>query len=390
MQTIGSVLDRYKGIGPGFDFLRVALALTIVFNHSFLIVEGSYDTVDRWHLWAVFGAGMPMFFSLSGFLITGSAGRLKLKDFLLNRSLRIVPALAVDIFVSALAIGTLVTIVPLADYFSDKKFSHYFLNIVGFIHYQLPGVFLFNPFPDQVNGSLWTVPYEIGCYIIMSALIVTGAVKSKSRMLIAVTGCIFAWFALHFYFIGRVSPFDGDGALDHYVNNFISSRGNYLYFYFSGGALLYVFRYHVPYSGKLALALAALVMAQGAGLLPLGIWKPVALALPVSYLVAYIGLLPVKKLPLYSRGDYSYGIYLYAYPLQQLLVMLFPGKFSVVTHFICSAALVTCVAMLSWHGVEKPILKIRKKFSFTARKGDEKVVLPKDTSSPSPSGRGPG
>ena len=179
MKSIGSVLDNYKGIGPGFDFLRVMLAVTIVFTHSFLLVDGSYATVDRYRLWAIFGAAMPMFFALSGFLITGSAGRLKLRDFLINRSLRIVPALAVDIFVSALVIGTLCTTQPLHDYFSDKKFAHYFLNIIGFIHYELPGVFIANPFPGQVNGSLWTVPFEIGCYAIMSCLIIFGAVKSK-------------------------------------------------------------------------------------------------------------------------------------------------------------------------------------------------------------------
>ena len=97
-----------------------------------------------------------------------------LKDFLLNRSIRIVPALAIDIFVSALLLGPLLTTKPLPEYFSGKEFSHYFLNIIGFIHYELPGVFDSNPFAHQVNGSLWTVPYEIGCYALMSGLILFG------------------------------------------------------------------------------------------------------------------------------------------------------------------------------------------------------------------------
>ena len=372
MKSIGSVLDNYKGIGPGFDFLRVMLAVTIVFNHSFLIVDGSYATVDRYRLWAVFGAAMPMFFALSGFLITGSAGRLKLKDFLINRSLRIVPALAVDIFVSALVIGTLCTSQPLHDYFSDKKFAHYFLNIIGFIHYELPGVFIANPFPGQVNGSLWTVPFEIGCYAIMSGLIILGAVKSKKRMIAAAIGFTAFYYALYFYTPAPVP----ENSLLKYMYNFVSERGNFLYFYFITGALVYVFRYQIPYSGKLAAVTSMLVLFSGLELMALGGVKPLLLALPVSYLIAYIGLQSIPKMPLYSRGDYSYGIYLYAYPLQQLLVLLFPGRFSVIPHFICSTLLVTIVAMISWHCVEKPILRIRKKFSFTARKGDANIALP--------------
>ncbi len=376
MLTIGAKLDETRGIGQGFDFLRVALAVSIVFNHSFLIVEGNYDSVDKYRLWAIFGAAMPLFFALSGFLITGSAGRLKLKDFLLNRSLRIVPALAVDIFVSALVIGTLVTTVPLGEYFSDKKFAHYFLNIVGFIHYELPGVFLSNPFANQVNGSLWTVPFEIGCYALMSCLIIFGAVKSRTRMVYAALGFTAFYYALYFYFTTHASPLSPDKPLHNYINNFVSERGNFLYFYFSAGALMYMFRYQVPYSAKLFLAALAMVLLSGLEVLPLGAAKPLVLALPIGYMIAFIGLQPIGKLPLYSRGDYSYGIYLYAYPLQQLLVMLFPGRFSVVPHFICSTILVTGVAMISWHCVEKPILRIRKKFSFTARKGDLVQSMP--------------
>jgi peptidoglycan/LPS O-acetylase OafA/YrhL len=88
-ESIGTRLQRFNGIGPGFDFLRVALAVTIIINHSFLIVEGNFDYVKAHRLWAVFGLTLPMFFSLSGFLIAASAQRLRLRDFLLNRALRI-------------------------------------------------------------------------------------------------------------------------------------------------------------------------------------------------------------------------------------------------------------------------------------------------------------
>jgi len=375
MKTIGSVLDSYKGIGPGFDFLRVALAITVILNHSFLTVEGNYDAFDRYGIWPVMGAPVPMFFVLSGFLVLGSALRLKIKDFILNRAFRIIPALSVDIFLSALVIGPLVTTVSLHDYVTGKQFLHYFLNIIGFIHYELPGVFLSNPFPGQVNGSMWTVPLEMGSYTIMSCLILTGAVKSKSRLVKAVIAFMCMVYGLHVYYSSHVSPFEADTEINHYITNFVSELGGTLYCYFLAGSLLYAFRYQVPYSGKLALLAVVLYVV---GFFVLGKDRLVVLALPVSYMVAYIGLTPIKKLPLYSKGDYSYGMYLYGYPLQQALVMLFPGRFSVITHFICSMVLITCVARVSWHCVEKPILRSRKKVSFTARKGDNTLTLPEN------------
>jgi len=75
----------------------------------------------------------------------------------------------VDIFVAALVIGSLTTTFYLQQYFTDPKFVHYFLNIVGFIHYELPGVFPSNPFPSQVNGSLWTVPLKSAAMLLCLA-----------------------------------------------------------------------------------------------------------------------------------------------------------------------------------------------------------------------------
>jgi peptidoglycan/LPS O-acetylase OafA/YrhL len=210
---------------------------------------------------------LPMFFALSGFLIAGSAQRLKLKEFLLNRSMRIVPALAVDIFIAALVIGPSLTTNTLHSYVTDKKFAHYFLNIIGFIHYQLAGVFLSNPFPEAVNGSLWTVPFEIGCYVIMAGLIISGFVKSQSRMMWAAMGFAAIYYALHFYFLSHASPFAADNAIDHYANNFVGERGTLciLIFYQARSFLSYGIKSH--YSSVLALSAATLVVLRGVDIL---------------------------------------------------------------------------------------------------------------------------
>ena len=83
-----------------------------------------------------------------------------------------------------------------------------------------------------------------------------------------------------------------------------------------------------------------------------------------------------KWVPIYHRGDYSYGVYLYGYPIQQAIVTVAPSVTSPLLHFAITLPLVTLVAVFSWHCIEKPILRLRKKFSFTARKGDDTQPLP--------------
>jgi peptidoglycan/LPS O-acetylase OafA/YrhL len=375
MRTIGEVLDRNKGIGPGFDFLRIALAMSVLFAHSFLIAEGEKFQYSTPPLALMHASIIPMFFTLSGFLITGSALRLRLKDFILNRSMRIVPALAMDIFFAAIVIGPIFTTLSLREYFSSYEFLSYFANIVGLIHYVLPGVFENNPFPNTVNGSLWTVPFEIGCYALMALIILTHLMKRPRILLCA--ALVFAalvFISLSYEWV----PFGGEGRIFTATNHFIKSDGRALYVYFLAGILLYLFRNKIPFHPAIfgaAILLFFLAAFDVFAALP---QMPVKLLLIpiVAYATVYVGLSPIPRIPIYDRGDYSYGIYLYGYPFQQALVTLFPGLVSPWLHFGISVVVVTGVAMLSWHFIEKPTLGLRKKYSFTARKGDAKEEIP--------------
>lgn len=380
MKTIGSVLDEHRGIGPGFDFLRIFLAIMVLFTHSFLIAEGEKFQFSKPGITVLQAAILPMFFALSGFLITGSAMRLRLKDFLLNRGIRIVPALSVDIVFAALILGPIFTTVSLQAYFSSYEFWSYFANIFGVIHYVLPGVFEHNPFPAIVNGSLWTVPYEIGCYVIMSALIIFGLLKRPWATLgatVAVTAIIIA------FSINRVNPatlggtFQPDSAGFKLLNHFIGSKGLMLYVNFMLGAVFFLFRHSIPKHGILALVCVAAPMTASFIFPDVeGSTLCIIFAPMLVYLMAYIGMTPIPRIPLYHRGDYSYGIYLYGYPFQQGLVTLFPKLTSPWLHFAISLPIATLIAMGSWHFIEKPILKLRKKFSFTAQKGNHAQYLP--------------
>jgi peptidoglycan/LPS O-acetylase OafA/YrhL len=165
--SIGQRLDQTKGFGPGFDFMRVFLAMGVLISHASNLL--TWRGVEP--LWFFDFSILPMFFALSGFLVTASAMRLTLPNFLVHRGARILPALITEITLSALLLGPLLTIYPLSQYFSDTRFFKYFLNIFGVIQYELPGLFIERQvarYQGIVNRSLWTIPHEIFCYFVIS------------------------------------------------------------------------------------------------------------------------------------------------------------------------------------------------------------------------------
>ncbi|QZO01502.1 acyltransferase family protein [Chenggangzhangella methanolivorans] len=197
MRSIGERLEEHGGVGPGFDAVRIGLAFLILYIHCALLDPDParealplfpYAPIARW---ALDFAVLPLFFALSGFLVAGSVERLPLNQFLTNRALRIFPALGVEIALSALILGPLLTSFALGAYFSDPAFLKYFLNILGLIHYQLPGVFLSNPQAGIVNGALWTVPHELTCYALLTALVLCGVYRRR-WLLLAATVALFA------------------------------------------------------------------------------------------------------------------------------------------------------------------------------------------------------
>jgi peptidoglycan/LPS O-acetylase OafA/YrhL len=366
-RSIGRVLDESGGIGAGFDFLRVALAVCVVTWHQFAGIGGGAAPKDGFS--GLFGASiLPMFFGLSGFLIAGSALRLRLKDFLINRGLRIFPALVVEILLSAFLLGPLVTILALDAYFSSPATYAYLTNILGLINYHLPGVFVGNP-SSVVNWSLWTIPYELICYAIMAALMLFGALKKPAFIL-----CVFAgWLVL----TGGAAVYASFSApLPGAVQFILFGRGTLLLIAFLGGIAAYLYRYRTPYSPTLALAslvglllLGVVNMSGGPLALAEGVrWGAVFLLKvpPLLYLTVFIGASRIRPLPLYRHGDYSYGIYLYGAPIQQTIKWAAPSLPAYFA-FPLGLAAITAFAMFSWHVIEKPVLRLRRRFSFVAR-----------------------
>lgn len=337
-----SLGDRFAAKATaGFDYARLFLALAVVFWHTFNVTYGIDVLRPYIHepIMVLVRVILPMFFALSGFLVSSSLERSpSLAVFLWHRVIRIFPALTVEVLMSALVLGPLVTTVTLSAYFSDSQFYAYLMNALGIVHFVLPGVFLENPVPGMVNGSLWTVPAELECYIAISILFLIGLTRRPKLLL----GCYLAVVvALTLYQI-------------HVNKQMFFMVGTYtLTTSFVAGMIVYQFKHRLP--GGLVPAVLSLALA--CVLLYFRDTQIIA-TLPAAYAIAAFGCLKPPRSKLLFGGDYSYGLYLYAYPIQQTVVYLIgPGKF--LATFVLSVLAMACFAVFSWHVIEKRVLTFK-------------------------------
>jgi peptidoglycan/LPS O-acetylase OafA/YrhL len=269
----------------------------------------------------------------------------------------------VEIFFCALVLGPLFTSLTPAQYFSSFETWRYFTNIVGAVNFHLPGVFDQHP-NDIVNESLWTVPHELGCYYIMSMLIYCGLVQ-RWRV---VVGLFAALLAAGFAFAAVVPEMPTD-MLAKVAWQILEGPPSRLYPAFVLGIAFYLLRDRLPYSHAIA-ALCVVWIAAVSSLTP-GAWLAVpavnALAVwPILYLTVYVGASQLPEMPVLKHGDYSYGIYLYGWPIQQIVFAGQQPAPTGIVHFLTSLAFIMVFAAFSWHAIEKPIMKLRKRFSFIA------------------------
>ena len=283
-----------------------------------------------------------MFFALSGYLISGSIARTKhIYEFLTLRFVRIFPALVVEVLLSAFVLGLLFTTVPVSDYFQSPLFRLYLHNLWGDVHFLLPGVFDYNP-TTWVNGSLWTIPYELQCYVAITLLWLVGAIRTRTWLLIIVIGYQVA-IPLRNLLRGNFIKWD------------VQLPGRMLVMSFLYGVLIYAYR------ERIVLRWWMCVVAFIASLaLVTSVYTSYLVALPAAYVTVYLGLTNPRKIPVLMDGDYSYGIYLYSSPIQQAVVALFPAYRVWWFNLAVSIVPFCRFAAFSWHIIEMPILQRRK------------------------------
>jgi peptidoglycan/LPS O-acetylase OafA/YrhL len=341
-----------KGRDNNFNIIRIIAALCVLVTHSFALVIGTGDAEPFiGTLGMTIGSiAVDVFFITSGFLVTASLMvRQGIIEFVLARVLRIFPALLVMVFISVFILGAFFTTLPLSSYFTDPITYSYLAKcstLVAGVKFNLPGVFYDNPYKSTVNGSLWTMPYEIFMYAILAIVWLTFSVTPKFRLKAfqiiiisyALLSCIYV-LASHFYMPS--------------VNRFFK-----LSFMFFTGSVFYILKERIRLSGLLFwLAVIALVFST--------VNKHVffmVYILSIAYILMYTIYIPSGYIRKYNLlGDYSYGIYIYAFPIQQSVAALIPGV-SVITLLCISTVATILLSIISWHYLERRFLGLKDQY----------------------------
>ena len=377
MVTIAGRIEATGGRTSGFDYMRLILACGVIAMHSVITSYGQLTEIALWTspIRPLIRLILPMFFALSGFLVAGSLERAKtIGGFLGLRIIRIMPALAVEVVLSAIVIGAVFTNISLSQYYTDPLFFKYFFNILGHIQYHLPGVFESNPLPRQVNNQLWTVPFELYCYAVLAFLGVAGIRRWRILGPFAIVGLTLLYL---FYRLYKMSHGE--------VTSVGPLAGILLVVCFLAGVLMYQYRDRLAWSSRWFWPML-IVSALLVSVVPMGDFiAPV----PVAYVTVYLGLLDPRRVRLIRGADYSYGMFLYGYVIQQSIAALGVWTHNWLFNTFSALALSAAFAAFSWHFVEKPALKLRGPLSrseawwLARRKGTKGPVAEELKPSPS-------
>ncbi|MBB3105425.1 acyltransferase family protein [Azomonas macrocytogenes] len=328
-----------------FDFLRFSAAVMVVISHSYWL-HGSHNSESL--ITGEFGIGLIavyMFFIISGFLVTSSWKNSRDNfSFVIKRLLRIIPALIVATLFTVFIIGSFVTELPLAEYYFNNRTWKYLSNLVFWIQFDLPGVFTGNPFPNIVNGSIWTLPFVL----LMDISLLCFAVSGMLQPTIIVTGLV----TLILTNIALLTFTEVDSKS---IINLIT-LGTFFYF----GVTLYLFYERVPWNKTLALVLTSVLLL---GLtLKLG---SITLVIALPYLTIYVAYLRIPRLSHFGRyGDFSYGIYLFGFPMQQLIIHWLDADSISISAFIALSLIVSfTMGVLSFYLIERPSLALKRYLS---------------------------
>ena len=329
MVHLGEAFDPRSN---GITALRLGLALTVVFSHAFKVGgfgrdPGETVTGGQTELGPV---AVTAFFVLSGFLLAASRERSTTPRFLRNRFLRIFPGYWVCLVV------TVVVIAPIGSVLGKTAFDPtdaglYLVGNAGLLELRpfIGDLYAHVPMPYIVNGSIWTLAAEFICYLGLAAI-------PRQLFRPAAIGLYVALVVLH---LGRIAGLTSDVVA---LN---------LPLAFATGTMGYLFRERIaiglPWVG-LAVGWLAVVTIGG---------QFRDLAIPaLAYLVLWLGV----RLPFRGTTDISYGVYVYAFPLAQLLAVLGAYRLGYVGFTLLSVMCALVAGWVSWHLVEQRALRWRR------------------------------
>jgi peptidoglycan/LPS O-acetylase OafA/YrhL len=330
-----------------FDALRLMAALMVIHGHGWDLAGGPGPG-----LWGVPFArvGLDVFFSISGYLVTASWERTpRLGIFFEKRARRIFPGLISCVLLTVVVLGPIVTRLPLAEYFSDDQTLRYFANIALLNELFLPGVFEQLRERGAVNGSLWSLMPEFICYVTVPLFALLAG--QRRPVVLAVLALLSGGTGIYLFYV-----YTGPAPFFYHLD--LKYAFVEVPFFFVGSAVCLL---EMRIGKGLWRADACLLFFAGNYFISTwwDWWNLPFEWFTLPYMVLCFGQM---SLPIVRRvgilGDLSYGLYLYAFPVQQAVLQLLPGAAFPV--LLCVAVTVP-LSLLSWHLVERPVLRWRRR-----------------------------
>ncbi len=333
-----------------FDALRFVFASLVVFSHSYPLGEGSEDREPLLRLTQQISLGslaVNGFFIISGFLIAASWDRRKsVSGFLQKRILRIYPG-----FIIANGIGVYLA----APFAQTDNTQHSRISAISFSWdclwlkgCDVQGLFQLNSI-RFLNGSLWTIPYEFWCYI---GVILLGVIPLLNRRVVVLFVFIASLLIAYMFPAFHLQSFGG--GLPGRIFGAPYCWARFLPLYLAGVVAWRFREKYVMSSGLLFSAIAALAMT-------VRVPHSWLVMFPIcgTYILMWLAFNRHLRLHRFAKhGDYSYGMYLYAWPIQQFTVFLYgDGRMNAHALFVMSFPICVLFGAGSWYLVERPFLR---------------------------------
>jgi peptidoglycan/LPS O-acetylase OafA/YrhL len=334
--------DGLAGRDNALNFLRLVLASAVVVGHTWPIGGFGMSSFQAMADIAVDG-----FFALSGYLIAGARTRSTMSQFLVRRMLRILPGFWVCLLVTAFVLAPISVLLSDGAFVFDSAADYVTHNFALTIHqWGIEHTLQESPFPGAWDGSLWTLEIEFAAYLMAGTLLSSRWVRERVTL---VTSLLLLTLA-------TVAPL-AHGPLHVTTSLYLDVLR--LSGFFLAGMLVWSLRAFLrPGTGLVAASAATVVVLS---VLMDGAWRDIALSLPLTFLLLALGArLPVR---LGAANDVSYGMYVYAFPVQQLLAVAGASALGFVGFASLSLALTLPLAWASWRYVERPAVGLARRLA---------------------------
>lgn len=337
---VGDVITRDNN---NLDLIRLCASISVIVYHSFALNPhwGIIDPVKSFFGYVTTGGlAVKIFFFISGLLVTNSLlTRKSIFQFITSRALRVFPGLAFVVIITTFVIGPIFTTLPLSEYLKSNQTILYALkNMILEIQYFLPGVFEKNAY--GVNGSLWTIHYEVLAYIILGTLYIIGLGRAR-------------WLSSLLCFIIIIEPF-----MPYKGMLFATSDNNAIYLLapsFALGSLLAINKNNYKTNIYIPFLLFIVQFIFNSEVI-----SSLLMCLSTCLFILHISSIR-KVIRLNLKHDISYGVYLWGFPIQQIISQNLNTP--PIINIAASILLTMAIAFISWLFIEKPSLKLAKKIS---------------------------